>query len=240
MLTFGGALTPKGYSSSTSWLLDASSAVPSCAPDCDPFWTNLHISNVTGSQVNLLNYDANTGGVWMIAGSSSIWFFTPSTSSWSKHGNVSMGYHSFSVVDPLHKLFITVGGSDGLHYLDISNPSNTNITLQTPTTSGCAGLLAGLNGNGQYPGLAWDPIRHQVVAYPNGGNVLYILDPTTWTCSPETYGSTQEVDYPQNTVFSSATAGDMGTFGHFAYVPAYDIFVLCNDPHKDCWYLRRH
>jgi hypothetical protein len=31
----------------------------------------------------------------------------------------------------------------------------------------------------------------------------------------------------------------MGTFGHFAYVPAYDVFVLCNDIHNDCWYLHR-
>jgi hypothetical protein len=152
---------------------------------------------------------------------------------------MSMGYHSFSVLDPDDKLFITVGGPDGLHYFDISDPANVSLSFKTPTTAGCAGLLAGFGGQGQYPGLAWDAARHQVVAYPNGGNVLYILDPKTWTCTTETYGTTQLLDYPQNTPFATGTGGDMGTFGHFAYFAAYDIFVLCNDIHNDCWYLRR-
>ena len=97
----------------------------------------------------------------------------------------------------------------------------------------------------QYPGLAWDPIDRVVVIYANGylngaaaGNILYLLDPATWTCKTETWGSTLGVDYPQITPGVLAT-GDIGTLGHFAYMPQSDIFVLCNDYARDCWYLRR-
>jgi len=42
------------------------------------------------------------------------------------------------------------------------------------------------------PGLAWDPIANVVVAYPNGGNVLYTLDPRTWTCTSQTFEQPKE------------------------------------------------
>ncbi len=84
-------------------------------------------------------------------------------------------------------------------------------------------------------GAVWDPIGKRVVIYPNAGNVIWYLDPTTWTCTSEVYGATQGTDFPQDTPLPS---GDAGTFGHFAYDPAFDVFVLCNDPYNDCWYLR--
>ena len=93
-------------------------------------------------------------------------------------------------------------------------------------------------------GLVWDPIALQVVVYPNYGNVIYMLDPATWTCTSETYGSTQGTDYPQNTDAGyggqGINSGDEGTFGHFQYSAANDVFLLCNNWKSDCWYLRRN
>jgi len=91
------------------------------------------------------------------------------------------------------------------------------------------------NGNSGYPGLAWDPIEKAVIGYPNGGNTMYLLSLKTWTCKTETYGTQQGMDYPQD---DAPTQGG-GTFKHFSYFPDLDLFVLCNDPGNDCWYLRR-
>jgi hypothetical protein len=243
MTSFGGGLTPQGNASSELWTLNMSSVLQSCAPTatnqpgCNPVWTNKTPGSAPpGGQVNFINYDPNIGQVWGIYGTNSIWLYNPANNTYSQHGSLSTGYHNYSVLDPVHKLFITAG-SDGIHYFDVSNPANTDITFQSSAATGCSLLTGGNAGtDGQYPGMVWDPVAQQVVAYPNGGNALVILDPTTWTCTTETYGSTQGTDYPQNTVMLS---GDTGTFGHFQYISAYDIFVLCNDPSKDCWYLRR-
>jgi len=243
MTSFGGGLTPQGNASSALWILDMGSVLQFCAPTatnpqgCNPNWTNATPSTAPpGGQVNFINYDPNIGQVWGIYGTNSIWLYNPANNTYAPHGSLSTGYHNFSVLDPVHRLFITAG-SDGIHYFDTSDPSNTNITFQSPATTGCSLLVSGNAGtDGQYPGMVWDPVAGQVVAYPNGGNALVILDPITWTCMTEAYGSMQGTDYPQNTIMLS---GDTGTFGHFQYLPAYDIFVLCNDPSKDCWYLRR-
>jgi hypothetical protein len=151
------------------------------------------------------------------------------------------------VMDPDDHLFI-VAGSDGLFYYNLSIPTATNITYQTvSTTSGsgasCAGMVNGWAGNnGQYPGLAWDPIGKVVVGYPNGGNVLYLLNPKTWTCSTTVpSGKTPGIDYPFNTPGTDPSqtnfSGADGTFGHFRYSgAASDIFILCNQVNQDCWY----
>jgi hypothetical protein len=228
MTSFGGGLTPQGNASNALWTLNMNSVLQSCAPTatnqqgCDPVWTNATPGVAPpGGQINFINYDPNIGQVWGIYGTNSIWLYNPANNTYSKHGSLSTGYHNFSVLDPLHKLFITAG-SDGIHYFDVSNPANTNITFQSPTVTGCSLLTGGSAGtNGQYPGMVWDPVAQQVIAYPNGGNALVILDPTTWTCTTETYGSRQGTDYPQNTIILS---GVSGTFGHFQYIPAYDIF----------------
>jgi hypothetical protein len=181
-----------------------------------------------------MQYDPNSKLIWMISGDALITTFNPATNAYRNAGSTSVGYHNVSLLDPDDKLFISLG-ADGIYYFDTSNPSATGITVVKPTTSGCAGALTGFGGNPQYPGVVWDPIDKVVVWYPNGGNVLYQLNPKTWTCAAVTYGATQGSDYPQNT---PVTSGDMGTFGHFQYVPFYDIFVLCNNTNSDCWYLR--
>jgi hypothetical protein len=238
LVTFGGATTPRGYSSGDSWSLALGSVLASCAPNCDPQWTNLG-ATVTGQVGIVSSYDPNTGGVWII-NQNNLWFFDPNTNTATIKGNDGMGYHSMGVVDPDDQYFITVGpqaANEGIRYVSIAAGSSY-IMSQPPTTNCSAITLPSNNGfpAGQYPGLVWDPIGHRVVVYPNGGNVIWYLDPKTWTCSSETYGSVQGTDYPQNTDVSAGAQS--GTFGHFQYFQALDIFTLCNDPVKDCWYLR--
>ena len=235
MFTFAGATTPNGNSSSTSWKLKMSSVLASCTPSCDPQWTNLNITNVPGQVDVIMSYDPNTGGVWMV-NQNNFWYFDTTTNQWTKKGNAALGYHSISVLDPEDKLFIMIGPQstsppEGILYFDISKTST--FTQTRPTTTNCGGVTGGPNS--QYQGVIWDPVGHRVVIYPNGGNILYYLDPKTWTCTSETYGSVQGTNYPQNPPIPS---GDSGTFKRFNYFPSFDVFVMCNDPKKDCWYLR--
>src|SRR5262249_44358620 len=150
-------------------------------------------------------YDQNTQGIW-VASQTNFYFYNPATNTLSPKANISLGYHSVGVVDPDDKLFIIIGPQstspmEGILYFDIS--STSTFTLTRPTTSNCGPVTNGAFATGQWPqyqGLAWDPISHLVVIYPNGGNVLYLLNPKTWTCTTESYGSSQGVDYPQDTV----------------------------------------
>ncbi|MBS0364889.1 MAG: hypothetical protein JSR67_03585 [Proteobacteria bacterium] len=238
MVAIAGVTNPYGNSTSWVWSLAASSVPASCAPGCDPKWTAIPGVYDNPQVGTVAAYDPNTGGVW-VHDQYQLRYYDPVAGTLTKKASQYYGYHSTAVVDPLHKYFIIIGPAsstsqkEGILYVDIS--SGSSLALQTPTTTGCANVNGGTNANPQYMGLAWDPVGKRVAIYPNAGNAIWYLDPATWTCTSETYGATQGTDYPQNTVIFG---GQNGTFGHFAYDPAWDVFVLCNDPNNDCWYLR--
>jgi Big-like domain-containing protein len=256
MTVFGGATAPNGNAGSNVWLLSMGSVLYTCAPTttnqqgCDPTWTpvgnpalnnELHNTDGVGSTAA---YDPNTQGVWM-QNTSGLEWFNPADNTLTGETSLGIGYHSTAVIDPLEKYLILIGPQstsppEGILYINIAcnNPpmcAGSNFTLNRPTTTGCANLIGGLNANPQYMGAFWDPIGKRVAIYPNAGNAIWYIDPTTWACSSETYGSTQGTDYPQNTPLP---LGDAGTFGHFGYDPVLDVAILCNDPNNNCWYLR--
>lgn len=257
MTVFGGATSPNGNAGQNAWLLSMSSVLYTCAPNtttnqqgCNPVWTPIGNPASNNAYVNIYGvgstaaYDPNTNGVWTQNQSGLEWF-NPATKTLTVENSSGIGYHSTAVLDPVDKFLILIGPQstnpkEGILYVNVActNPpacTGSNFTLNQPATIGCANLTGGNNANPQYMGAAWDPIKQSVAIYPNGGNSIWHLDPKTWTCTSETYGSTQGTDYPQITPVPS---GDAGTFGHFAYDPVLDVFVLCNDPNNDCWYLR--
>jgi hypothetical protein len=241
MASFAGATSPNGNGTENVWLLGMGSVLASCAPNCNPNWTDLGAIMSSGSVGTVSGYDPNTQGVW-VATQNDLFFFDPATNALSTKATMSLGYHSVGVVDPVDNYFIIIGPQnaspeEGILYFDIS--STSTFTLNRPTTTNCGPVTSGAFANGEWPqyqGLAWDPVSQQVVIYPNGTNTLYLLNPKTWTCTSETYGSTQGVDYPQDTVINNL--GSNGTWKHFNYDPGLDVFVVCNDPYNDCWYLR--
>jgi len=254
---FGGATAPNGNAGQNAWLLAMSSVVYSCAPNtttnqqgCNPAWTPIGNPALNNAYSNtygvggMAAYDPNTQGVWTQNQTHLEWF-NPADNTLTVESSSGVGYHSTAVLDPINKYLIMVGPQstspkEGILYINVACSdapacAGSNFTIHQPATTGCANLIGGGNANPQYMGAQWDPIGKRVVIYPNAGNVIWYLDPATWTCSSETYGATQGTDYPQNTPLPS---GDAGTFGHFAYDPTFDVFVLCNDPYNDCWYLR--
>lgn len=256
MTVFGGATAPNGNAGSNVWLLSMGSVLYTCAPSttnqqgCDPTWTpvgnpalNNELDNTDGVG-STAAYDPNTQGIWTQNQSALEWF-NPANNTMTVESSIGMGYHSTAVLDPIEKYLILIGPQtttppEGILYVNVAcnNPptcTGSNFTLNRPTTTGCTNLIGGSNSNAQYMGAFWDPIGKRVAIYPNVGNTIWYIDPTTWICSSETYGSTQGADYPQNTPLPS---GDAGTYGHFGYDPVLDVAILCNDPHNNCWYLR--
>jgi len=257
MTVFGGATSPNGNAGKNAWLLSMSSVLYTCAPNtttnqqgCDPIWTPIGNPASDDAYMNtdgvgsMAAYDANTHGVWTQNQNGLEWF-NPADNSFTIETSNGVGYHSTAVVDPVDQYLILIGPQssspqEGILYISISctNPpvcTGSNFTINQPATIGCTNLIGGSNVNPQYMGAFWDPVGKRVAIYPNAGNTVWYIDPTTWTCSSETYGTTQGTDYPQGTPLPS---GDAGTYGHFGYDPVLDVAILCNDPYNNCWYLR--
>lgn len=265
MLAYGGPSTPNGFQQQLMWELDLTSVIGPSGPGancaivqatgaggCDPVWVQL-TPTVSGSPagypiagyVNYSVWDPYNRVAWIVTATNvfNVFTYDPRANTITTRGTSTVGYHSSSVFDPVHQYVITIGGGDGVHYFK-ANALTTGLTTQTPSLTGCAAMLGGnpanVNDSGQYMGVAWDQVARRVVVYPNYGNTMYYLDTTTWTCTPQTFGTTQGTDYPQNVMgsYGGITSGTEGTFGHFQYSPKSDVFILCNDKGSDCWYLR--
>jgi hypothetical protein len=236
MFVFGGSLDRCGFAGNSTWTLQLSSVLTSCAPNCAAKWAKQSPASVPAAVYGVTTaYDNEHGLVWL-NDENNLWSYDPSAKQFTRRGNARSCYHGTGVFDPEDQYFIQLDGC--APYLSFwKAATGSGVSQKNPALdSSCAGLVkANYNGNSGYPGLAWDPIEKVVVGYANGGNVLYLLSPKTWTCKTETYGSSQGVDYPQD---DAPTEGG-GTFKRFNYFPNLDLFVLCNDPRNDCWYLRR-
>jgi hypothetical protein len=237
MWAFGGALNNCGFPGDGTWTLALSSVLASCAPNCSSTWTQQNPSHVPSPQVgNTTDYDPNTGLVWM-ATQYELDSYDPTANNFTLRASTSLSYFSTGVIDPVDEYFVILGGAgnggaaQGITYWSLA--SGSTFTQNQPTPTNCGTAL-----QQSYPGAQWDPIDKVIVIYPNAGNTLYLLNPTTWTCTTETWGSTQGVDYPQN---SAQTETGYGlTFKHFAYFPNLDLYALCNDAPNNCWTLHRH
>jgi Bacterial Ig-like domain (group 2) len=203
---------------------------------------------------NIADYDPNSGLVF-ISDASSIFTYDYSTNTTNQitpsQGFVTSIYLS-GAVDPSRKLFVVLGGcstngtcqpGDGVFVADISNPTTTtqqDWTANTMAQPTCAEFLEGgvnpiLSAN---PGIAFDSVADDFVAWPNQGNSVYILtpDPTNQrlTCTKDTFAGG-----PPNSSQNNAGANSSnGTFGRFRYFPTPDAFVLINDWNIPAYILR--
>ena len=241
----GGALPPTGFSSSQSWFFQLGNLTASCAPNCDPHWINPGITYPNGTVSMNAEYDPGTKLIWVAspAGSGDLSSLDPTNyaAGWTHRASIATDYHIASVLDPDDEYFILVNTTDptrcaagcGIFYYNLTG----TVAGQHPTVdASCTSMLA---NSIPYPrvGMAWDPIGKRVVLYPSYGNVVWFIDPKTWTCTNETYGSVQGTDYPQDSVGIHEVGADVATLHKFGYFPNLDTFVLCNDPNNDCWYL---
>jgi hypothetical protein len=202
---------------------------------------------------NVAAYDPNSGLVF-IADSSAIYTYDYLTNTY----NIIAPAQSFltsiylsGAIDPTRKLFVlvgecgrgTCGTGDGVFVADISNPATTsqqNWTTNTMADLTCAEFLGGgVNPiSAANPGITFDSVANDFVAWPNQGDSVYILTPDPvnrrLTCQKQTF-----TGGPPNS--SHTTAGpnsSNGTFGRFQYFPGLDVFVLVNDWNIPAYVLR--
>jgi len=236
MVSFGGSLNYCGFFSGTAWTLQMSSVGTSCAPNCSATWTN--VGSIRGDGYSG-SYDANSGLAWFLerGGAGNFYSYNPTGPLITLKSTVAVNDGGTALVDPVHQYFMYLGvvasEPNGILYTSIA--SGSTFTWSKPTPIGSCPALGGAS-----PAAIWDPIDKVVVIYAAdvAANQLTLLDPATWTCTTETYGSTQGTDYPQSNP-RIGSGGFAATNHHFNYFPSLDVYALCNDPENDCWLLHR-
>jgi hypothetical protein len=232
-----------GLSSSTSWVHE-NPTISGPTPGSDGGFT----------YGNIADYDPNSGLIFL-SDSAAIYMYNYSTNTYTmispSQGFVTSIYLS-GAIDPTRKLFVLVGGAcgngscgpgDGVFVADISDASSTtqqNWTTNTLADPVCAEFLAGgVNPiNTSNPGIAFDSVAKDFVAWPNQGNSVYILTPDVanqrLTCTKQTFANGP----PNSAHHSDEPNTSYGTFGRLRYFPALDSFVLINDWNIPAYILR--
>jgi hypothetical protein len=246
LFSVGGSLNDCGNGSKATWELALSSVPQSCAvvngtsPGCTSSWT-LETSDYAGGETNITTaYDSIHNVVWAYD-SSQFYEYSFASNTWAvantNGGGTTGDFLGTMVFDDFDQYVIRIAGpySDpgAIRYWSVANGSS--YTLNTPALDGsCGNPSSGTGIFVGYPGVAWDPVGHVAVIYPGSGNQIYLLNPQTWTCTTESYGSTLGVDYPQN-----QNPSVNGMIKRFNYFPALDVFIMVNDYANDAWELHR-
>jgi hypothetical protein len=200
---------------------------------------------------NIAAYDPNSALVFVSDGSS-IFTYNYLTNTYTRVTAVDgflTGYLS-GAIDPVRKLFVFVGGcsagtcstGNGVFVADISNPAATtqqDWTVAAMADPNCAEFLnGGVNSIGSgTPGITFDSVANDFVAWPNQGNSVYILTPDPanqrLTCQKQTFSGG-----PPNSSHTGLPNSTNGTFGRFQYFPGLDVFVVVNDWNIPAYVLR--
>lgn len=169
-----------------------------------------------------------------------------------------IGYNNNVELDPVHHSLVIENGDNGNGYhLRIVNLDSctgiscTETNLDTQTS--CQGAL------GYWAGMTWDSKRNVMAIFPSSNNcsgaactapfkTVYLLNPdptnsvtvtyqgSARTIAPQqclavSYGSTQGVDYPQQ-------SWGPGVYSRFKYYPNEDIYLFIPHPNTNAWILR--
>ncbi len=171
-------------------------------------------------------YDAATDLVYAHDGFN-LFSYNPSTNTWAKRSSsaLSSAFSGYTggVIDPVRKKYFFHGNNGTaspllLYSYDISSPT-ASVAPQSAPTTGCSGFI----GDYEY-GMEYDPIQDRIVGW-NGGNTIYLLNPNNFTCTTVSFSG-------------GPASAPNGTFGRFRYVPALNLFVVCNDVNANCYTLR--
>ena len=202
---------------------------------------------------NIADYDPNSGLVF-VSDSAAIYTYNFHTNTYVRvspsQGFITSIYLG-GAIDPTRKLFVVLGGcssgtcgpGNGVFVADISNPASTtqqNWTAATMADPTCAEFLSGgVNPIGSaYPGITFDSVANDFVAWPNQGSSVYILTPDTTnrrlTCQKKTFAGGP----PNSSHASNQPNTTLGTYGRFRYFPGLDVFVLVNDWNIPAYILR--
>ncbi len=168
---------------------------------------------------SLAAYDPNTKLVF-VHNTAELWSYNYDTNAYQLlNASASTDYHLTGVVDPVRKLLILFGGTQ-VRAFSIASGSSYAMLNWGALVTGCNPIK-----NADYPGLAYDPDIDRIVGWA-GGNTVYIFDPDTKVCTPQTFTGgpgAQQVN---------------GTHGRWRYFPEFGVFVLVNAASQNVFTLR--
>lgn len=146
--------------------------------------------------------------------------YNPATNTWQIHDSSSfMEYETTAAIDPTRRVMVAIGRG-GQFILNLNNPASGFSNLSSSGDNGIIGVDA--------PGLAYDPISDQFVAW-HGGTDVYTLknNGSSWVWTRVRPAGT-------NTVVPTPAA-IVGTYGRFRYIPSRNVFLAVNDVNENVY-----
>lgn len=181
-------------------------------------WDATSLTPHPGSQFFMygaaVSVDQLTGHAWLAqTGYSPVHEYDPVNDSWTSHSRSDLLQYRNMAIDQRNRYLVWTGGHGNTVGFDLDNPSA--LAFARPTTGDTEIEFL------QFPGMAWDPVSEQIIAW-SGGDAVYSLntDSSTWVW-------TRIDPDPANTVVPTSPLVN-GTHGRFRYVPQKNAFILVN------------
>lgn len=176
-------------------------------------------------------YDRVTGHVWVLGvqGGADLAEFDPLTNVTTVRTNhwkqPYVGLYVSSEIDPIRRKFVSVGSTESRGQFFVWNIGQSGeLLFETPVTTGDRDIQAKAA-----PGLAYDEVSKQLVAWSGGAEVYVLnLDTFAWTKVPPA---------PTNTVVPGPPP-TTGTYGRFRYVPSKNAFIVVSSVDDDVYFYK--
>ncbi|MGE0786368.1 MAG: hypothetical protein AB7S26_11925 [Sandaracinaceae bacterium] len=208
MFAWGGAPACRpGGGSDDTWTFDVDAVE----------WTSMDPTNggPPAAFIASTDYDAQTQLV-LLHDTHGLWSYDVDTNTYAARApDTATDYHMTGRVDPVHRLFVMIGGGQAWAHDLAGGYARRALDL-----TGCGAVV-----DAAYPGFAWDPVDERFIAWVGGGSV-YAIDAVAGTC--------EELPYDGGPGDAQAN----GTNGRFRYFPALDVFALVNDFSEPAYILR--
>lgn len=241
LVQFGGVpyCASGGFLFNNTWKLTLASAVPTCTGLCgwqqlSPTCTGMGSTCPSDSNGNAqMQYDPNTGLVFLNESTFGLWSYSLNSNTYTFLASApsSLGLHTNTVIDPVHKLLLRFGDGGGQK---ISIATGSSYAVTNLTMTGCNTLSGGTLASANNGGLQWDPVLQLVVAWPDFGPGVYLYNDQTDSCTTQTYLA----NAPPDSAHTGSPSTTNGTFKRFSYFPAMGEYVLINDFNIDVHLLR--
>ena len=209
LFAFGGSGVPCGWMLGDTWTLNLATLQ----------WQRMNPAGPSpeANYGRVTAYDPSSRKVY-IHDANFLYSYTFETNTYARlSSDQPLSQEMTATVDTKRNLFVIVG--DGSVYA-YSVGSGSSYVRQTWNTTGATTAV-----QGNYIGLAYDPITDRIVAW-NGGNTVYSLNPDSKVWTATTYSG------------GPGPALSNGTFGRFAYSPASGAFVVVNSVDSNAYALR--